>query len=79
MAYFVADDNEHFISSECIATSKRIMKGHKWDYLMLSFSYMGWILLDVCTLGILSFWLLPRMNMASYLFYLDIRDNDYCF
>jgi uncharacterized membrane protein len=48
------------------------MKGHKWDYFCLLLSYFGWIFLSVLTCGILFIWVLPRINQASYLFYLDI-------
>ena len=36
------------------------------------FSYIGWILLCSLTFGILSLWVIPRMNQASYLFYLKV-------
>ena len=71
MAYYVAIDTD-MTPNECIKESQRIMQGHKWDYFCLLLSYFGWIFLSVLTCGILFIWVLPRINQASYLFYLDI-------
>ena len=72
MAYFVAIDNKNMSAKECLKESQRLMDGHKWDYFCLIFSYIGWIFLSVLTFGILFLWVLPRIEQATYLFYLDI-------
>lgn len=72
MAFYVAMDNKELSAKECIKESQRLMDGCKWQYFCLMLSYIGWIILSCLTFGILFLWVLPRMQQASYLFYLDI-------
>ena len=72
MSYYIANDNKDLSASECIDRSKQMMDGYKWEYFCLMLSYIGWILLSVLTFGILFIWVLPRIEQASYLFYLKI-------
>ena len=72
MSYYVAMDNPNLSPNECLKESQRIMKGHKWELFTLVFGYLGWILLSALTLGILSLWVLPRIQQALYLFYLEV-------
>ena len=75
MTYFILDDNPSFSVKEAITESRRIMDGHKGELLCLMLSYFGWILLSVLTLGVLSLWVTPRIQQATYLFYLDCKDK----
>ena len=72
MAYFVSIDNPELNPDQCITRSKELMKGKKWKLFWLEFTYIGWIFLCVLTLGILTFWVIPRMQTARYAFYCDI-------
>jgi uncharacterized membrane protein len=72
MSVFVANENPELTLRECLKKSEKMMVGHKWEYFCLMFSYIGWILLSCLTLGILFIWVLPKMNQASYLFYLKV-------
>ena len=72
MAYYIANDNPELSANECITKSKEMMKGHKMEYFSLMLSYIGWILLSALTLGVLLIWVMPRMQQASYMFYLNI-------
>ena len=56
--------------------SKELMKGHKWELFCLMFSYIGWLILCVLTLGILSFWVTPKMHTAVYVLYKKITKQD---
>lgn len=46
-----------------------IVKGYKWDYLILVLSFLGWDILNVFTFGVLSIWLLPYKNLSYAIFY----------
>lgn len=72
MSCFIAIDNKEMTANECIRESQRIMNGHKMEFFSLMLSYIGWLILCALTLGILSLWVVPRIQEASYLFYLDI-------
>lgn len=66
---FIAYDNPNMTSLEVVNESERMMKGNRWEIFVLSLSFIGWIILTVCTLGIGYFWLLPYMQVASICFY----------
>ena len=72
MAYFVSLDNPELNADQCITKSKELMYGHKWKLFCLDLSYIGWMILCVLTLGILAFWVSPRMYTARYAFYCDL-------
>ncbi len=73
MTFFIHNDHPEYSAKECIKKSKEIMHGHKWELFCLMFSYIGWYLLCSLTLGILLFWIAPRVYTAKYLFYKDIN------
>ena len=75
MTYFVMEDNPTLSANEAITESRRIMNGHKEEYLCLILSYFGWLILCCLTLGILYLWVGPRIQQAAYLFYLDCTDE----
>ena len=75
MVYYIKNDNPDYTPSQCIEESKRIMEGHKMDAFLLMLSYIGWIILSFFTFGILLIWVLPKMYISLYLFYLDITDK----
>lgn len=74
MAYYVMLDHPEMSAMEAIKESKRIMNGHKWDYFILQFSFLGWAILGIFTLGILWVWLIPYMNVTICNFYNEIKD-----
>ncbi len=76
MSYYISLDNPEKSALECITASKELMKGHKWQLFCLMFSYIGWIILCVLTLGILSFWVNPKMEQAKYQFYKEITGQN---
>lgn len=75
---FIAYDNPNMTSSEVVNESRRMMEGNRWKIFVLSLSFIGWIILTVCTFGIGYFWLLPYMQVASICFYESLlgKDND---
>ena len=76
MSAYIAYDNPNKTALDCITESRKLMKGHKWQLFCLQISYIGWILLVVLTLGILSFWVDPKISQARYEFYLHISNKD---
>ena len=73
MTYYVMEDNPSLSANEAITESRRIMDGHKGEYFWLILTYIGWGFLCVLTLGVLSLWVTPRIQQATYLFYLDCK------
>lgn len=69
MVYFVYLDNPKLTALQTLKRSKEIMKGHRLEYLGLIFSFFGWILLGIFTLGLLYIWLIPYMEITLALYY----------
>ena len=72
MAPFILEENPNMTPSEAITASRELMDGHKFDLFCLHWSFFGWALLSVLTLGIGSLWLNPYMNAATAAFYRSI-------
>lgn len=72
MCFYIHKDRPELPLNECITESRKMMDGHKWELFCLSFSYVGWLILCCLTFGILSLWVLPKIEVAKYVFYLNI-------
>lgn len=59
---------------DAIKKSWSMMKGYKWNYLVFTLSFLGWILLSPFTLFILLIWLVPYMEVAIILYYEKLKD-----
>lgn len=57
---------------DAIRESKRLMKGNKWRLYCLHFSFIGWMLLNVFSMGIGTLWLTPYMQSAEAVFYMEV-------
>lgn len=75
MTYYILSENPELSASEAIERSKKLMYGNKYRKLCLDFSFFGWILLSVFTLGIGNLFLNPYMQAASAAFYRDITET----
>ena len=75
--YLLADDKYKDLSAtEVLKKSEELMKGHKWDFVVLNLSFIGWHLLAPFTLFILEIWILPYQQVAITKFLRDLVDND---
>lgn len=72
MAPFILLENPHWSANDAISQSKEIMRGNKFSLFCLNWSFIGWILLSVLTLGIGYLWLNPYMNAAYASFYRNL-------
>ncbi len=75
-ALYIAYDNPDMSPSDAIKASKKMMKGHKWEYFVLQLSFIGWIFLVILTFGILAiFYVNPYMNMTNALYYENLKQQ----
>lgn len=72
MSYFVLLDNPELSPDAARKKSIELMKGYKWKLFCLKFSFIGWYLLSILTLGILFFWVNPYERAAEAEFYRNI-------
>ena len=72
--YILADDDE-ISAKDAFKKAKEMMKGNKWRLFKLNFSFIGWVLLCIPTLGIGTFFLLPYINAANAEFYVELKNK----
>ena len=60
---------------ETLRLSRKMMKGHKMQLFLLQLSFIGWILLNILTLGLASLWIAPYMMTTFAAFYHDVREQ----
>lgn len=72
MSGFIMEENPDISPKEAIELSQEMMKGNKWRYFCLQLSFIGWIILGICTCGIGMIWLAPYVNAATTAFYKEV-------
>lgn len=77
MAFYIMCENPEMSAREALSASKELMKGYKFKYFCLEFSFIGWQILSVFTLGIGALWLLPYMEASFASFYRYICHESY--
>ena len=75
MAYYIMMDNPELSAFEALSESKRMMIGFKFQLFLLNFSFLGWFLLGVVTLGIAFLWVNPYYETAKANFYQDLKEH----
>jgi uncharacterized membrane protein len=73
MTFYILADNPDMAPTEAINKSKEMMKGNKWRLFCLDFSFIGWYLLSILTLGILLLWVNPYSMQARVEFYESLK------
>ena len=76
MSYYILLDDPNISANDARKKSMEMMKGNKWRLFCLQFSFIGWILLSILTLGILLFWVSPYMQVAQAKFYLSLLPEE---
>ena len=72
--YILADDPE-ISSKDAFKKANQMMKGNKWRLFKLEFSFIGWFILCVLTLGIGTLFLMPYISAATAEFYVELKNN----
>jgi len=58
---------------EAIEMSKVQTSGFKWSLFVLDLSFLGWLLLACCTMGILLIWLYPYIKQSKIGYFQEIK------
>ncbi len=74
-APYIIAENPNMPAMEALRLSEQMMNGRKTDYFVLNLSFIGWALLAIPTLGLISIWLEPYMQMTMVNFYSDVKSN----
>ncbi len=75
MTFFIMEENPQMPAQEAISASKTMMYGHKWRLFELWFSFIGWWLLSIITLGIAFIYVIPYYSTATAVFYADLKQR----
>ena len=70
---YIVAENPNMPVRDALRLSERMMMGRKWEYFVLNLSFMGWALLSLPTLGLITIWLEPYMQMTMINFYSDCK------
>ncbi|MBN2881427.1 DUF975 family protein [Candidatus Woesearchaeota archaeon] len=73
MTFFILHDQPKLEPLEAIRKSKILMKGKKWKLFTLYFSFFGWFLLSILTVGVGFVFLAPYIKTAEVQFYEEIK------
>ncbi len=76
LSTYLLASNSNLSAFDSIKLSNRLMKGNCWRLFCLGFSFIGWALLCVLTLGIGLLWLIPYQEATLAVFYKDILRDD---
>lgn len=77
MTPYILHDNPDMSAADAITESKKLMDGNKWRLFCLNFSFIGWDILCLFTLGIGYLWLAPYREAAYAAFYKEIQYGKY--
>ncbi len=72
LSFYILNDNDNMSGKEIVAESARLMKGNRWRFFWLGFSFIGWAFLSAFTLGIGMLWLVPYMMVSIVFFYEEL-------
>lgn len=76
MTGYILAENPELTASEAIEQSKQLMSGNRFRLFCLRFSFIGWDLLCMLTLGIGELWLRPYKEAAEAAFYREISGTE---
>jgi uncharacterized membrane protein len=69
MAPYILKDDQGISAMDALKKSWELTKGHKMKLFWLGFSFIGWIILSLMTLGIGFFFLVPYMDTTFAHYY----------
>ncbi len=76
LVYYIVCDYPSYAADKAIGLSFKAMKGKEWKLVGLYLSFIGWWLLIIPTLGIITLWYVPYLNESLVYFYLDIKQAE---
>lgn len=76
LSYIILADKPDISSKEAVTLSKNLMKGHRGKLFCLHFSFIGWSILSILSLGIGFIWLIPYMQFAQFSFFKSLSTSE---
>ena len=76
MFYFLLVQNPDMGIWQALMESRRMMRGRRGRFFVLTLSFLGWTLVGAATFGIGFLWLGPYMTCTMLQFFLDVQEAD---
>lgn len=76
MTWFIMAENPEMQATEAMRQSKEMMMGHKAELFWLGFSFIGWMILSIFTMGIGLLWLESYIYTSIVIFYYKIKGGE---
>ena len=76
MTDYILAEHPEMTASEAIESSKQMMSGNRFRLFCLQFSFIGWSILCIFTLGIGNLWLTPYKQAATAAFYREVSHTE---
>lgn len=73
MVPYILAENPNIHSKDAIKISKEMMKGNKWKAFLLDFSFLGWEILNLFTLGLVGIYYGPYYTSTFTELYNELR------
>ena len=70
---YILVENPEMSIFDAIEKSWKMMKGHKWEYLVLNLSFIGWAIICAIPCGLGFIWLIPYYSTTISLYYLELK------
>lgn len=75
MSFYILADNPEMEANAARIKSMEMMRGYKWRLFCLDLSFIGWCILCILTLGILTLWVSPYHSAARAEFYQNLLEE----
>lgn len=76
MIPYILSENPNISRKRAFEISKHMMNGNKWNVFELDLSFIGWHILSICTLGLLSvFYVNPYVESTNAELYAYLRED----
>lgn len=76
MIPYILSENPNISRKRAFEISKHMMNGNKWNTFELDLSFIGWHILSICTLGLLSiFYVNPYVESTNAELYAYLRED----
>lgn len=76
MTPYILSDCPNVKAQDALKLSMRMMDGHKGELFVLHLSFLGWMILNILTMGILAiFWTGPYRQLTMAGWYLELREE----
>jgi len=72
---YILFDNPNMSSKAIVEESERLMRGNRWNYVWLSLTFIGWIILSFFTFYIGLLWVIPYILITNIFFYEALSGN----